>query len=132
MAEFRRAEIYGTDGYSVEGDSQALPSYITQYSAQGASLYMWASSTTDPRALLNGVDSSRLAACLYGGSFTLDVNFTGGRTGLRFTLWIGIPPRDPKRLQFWMRIMVTKCLTLRPFPTFTEELTWFGAFLGRW
>jgi len=71
--------IYGTDGYSVEGDSsQLLPGYITQFAAQSATAYTWVPSTTDPRAPLNGNDSSRVAACLYGGSFTLDINFTQG------------------------------------------------------
>jgi len=75
-------KIYGTDGYSVEGDSQSLPGYITQYSTQGGTAYAWVPyppGTTDPRALLTGSDAGRVAGCLFSdSSFTLNINFTGG------------------------------------------------------
>ena len=42
--------VYGTDGYNVIGGAAAVPSYA-QVTPSGESSYLWAGSTSDPRAL---------------------------------------------------------------------------------
>ncbi len=75
--------VYGADGYSVAQDSQSLPSYATFF-VQNNQNFVWASSTTDVRALQNGANTGRLAACWYTNTsignppFNFDVNFTDG------------------------------------------------------
>ncbi len=70
--------IYGGDGYSIVGDSASLPSYASM-SAIGAQTYIWASGTSDTRALqLAESPSQRIAATWYATTFDLDVNLTGG------------------------------------------------------
>ncbi|MBZ5577623.1 MAG: hypothetical protein LAP40_13765 [Acidobacteriia bacterium] len=65
--------IYGSEGYSVIGDSTSLPSYVTL--ASGASSFVWAASTADVRALQKAASSTdRIAAAWYSNS-TLDVHF---------------------------------------------------------
>jgi hypothetical protein len=67
---------YGTDGYNVIGDSSNYPSYAT-ITATGNSSYVWASSTSDPRALQKVTAADRVAATWYSStSFTIDINFT--------------------------------------------------------
>lgn len=72
---------YGAHGYVIVGDSQQLPSSI-QVAPANQQEFDWASSTSDPRALLKGSNpSDRVAACWYAtGSFTIDVNITDGQT----------------------------------------------------
>jgi VCBS repeat-containing protein len=69
---------YGADGYNVLGDASSYPAYAT-VTPSGQTLYVWAPSTTDPRALQNAGASGRVAAAWYSGrSFTLNVNVSGG------------------------------------------------------
>ena len=65
---------HGIDGFAVVGDKTLYPAYAT-VSIAGTSLYTWASSTTDPRALQKSAPtaSDRVSATLYSGSsFTVD------------------------------------------------------------
>ena len=82
--------VYGADGYDLSQDTSAnnpsLPAYA-QVRLSGNGNYVWAASTTDPRALLKAAPNTtdRLAACWYstsgpGGSFAVDVNLTDGQT----------------------------------------------------
>lgn len=72
--------VYGGDGYSVANDSQSVPAYAT-LALQNQSNWTWAQSTTDPRALQTGSNTSRIAATWYNGSnFSLDVNLTDGQS----------------------------------------------------
>ena len=60
--------------------SASLPSYAT-ITPVGESNYVWAASTTDPRALQTAGGSSRIAATWWTTtSFTVDVNLTDGQT----------------------------------------------------
>lgn len=70
---------YGADGYLIANDSNNPPSYAT-VDINGASLWTWATATTDPRALLRGASpTNRIASTYYSASsFTFDVNITGG------------------------------------------------------
>jgi VCBS repeat-containing protein len=69
---------YGADGYNVLGDASSYPSYAT-VTPSGQTLYVWAPSSSDPRALQNAGASGRVAAAWYSGtSLTLNVNVTGG------------------------------------------------------
>jgi hypothetical protein len=71
---------YGADGYNVIGDTTAYPSYAT-VTPSGQSSYVWASSTSDVRALEKAASSDRIAGTWYSGSsFTVDVNLTDGKT----------------------------------------------------
>ena len=68
-------KAYGADGYDVLGDSQALPSYLPAISPSGNGTYVWAASTTDPRALQKGSGTGQIAACWFANSsFTIDLN----------------------------------------------------------
>jgi hypothetical protein len=71
---------YGADGYSLAASSQSLPSYAT-FSQSNASLYTWASSPTDPRALAVP-GAGRIAATWYNTSFSLNIAFNDGKTHL--------------------------------------------------
>jgi subtilase family serine protease len=71
---------YGADGYNVIGDTTAYPAYAT-VTPSGQNTFVWASSTSDVRALQKGSNSSdRIAATWYSSSFTVDVNLTDGKT----------------------------------------------------
>jgi len=72
---------YGSQGYSIAGDSQSLPSYATFSVQIPNGTWIWAGSTSDPRALQTGNDSGGIAACWYKNheSFYFDVNFTDGQ-----------------------------------------------------
>ncbi len=69
---------YGSDGYNVAGDSSSYPSYAT-VSFTGSSSFVWASPTTDPRALQHPAASGQIAATAFGTSFTVDINLTDGQ-----------------------------------------------------
>jgi ELWxxDGT repeat protein len=70
---------YGGQGYDVIDGSSSLPSYAT-VTPSGQSNYVWASSTTDARALQTSGGSSRIAATWFSTtSFTVDVNLTDGK-----------------------------------------------------
>ena len=78
---------YGTQGYNVIGYTASNPSYPSYavVTPSGNSIWNWASSTTDPRALQNpsAPTGSRLADTWYasnGTSFTVDVDLTDGRS----------------------------------------------------
>lgn len=76
---------YGADGYSIANSASVnIPSYAA-FLPEGEANWVWASSTSDPRALESGtssVSTNRLATCWYTGfgAFDLDVNFTDGNT----------------------------------------------------
>ena len=71
---------YGTQGYDVIDNASSLPSYAT-VTPSGQNDYVWAASTTDPRALQTAGGSSRIAATWWTTtSFTVDVNLTDGQT----------------------------------------------------
>ena len=70
--------VYGSDGYNVIGDTTSYPAYA-QVTSAGNSSWVWASQSTDPRALLRGVTTGRIAATWYSAtSFTVDLNLTDG------------------------------------------------------
>jgi hypothetical protein len=73
--------VYGSDGYSLAGDAQQLPSYATFQVQIPNGTWVWTGSTSDPRALQNGANTTRLAAAWYKNheSFDFDVNFTDGQ-----------------------------------------------------
>jgi hypothetical protein len=69
---------YGGDGYNVIDAGSSSPAYAA-VTPSGNSNYVWASSTTDPRALQTPAGSGRIAATWYAPtSFTLDLTLTGG------------------------------------------------------
>ena len=71
---------YGSQGYEVIANATSLPSYATVTPA-GQSNAVWASKTSDPRALQYANGTSRIAACWYASSsFTINVNLTDGQT----------------------------------------------------
>src|SRR5262249_494708 len=71
--------VYGAQGYNVVADAVSYPTYA-QVGTVGASTYVWASSTTDVRALQKATNpSDRIASTYYSfTSFTIDVNLTDG------------------------------------------------------
>jgi uncharacterized repeat protein (TIGR01451 family) len=73
--------VYGGDGFTVVGDTESDPTYVTP-AAAGQSLAVWTSSTSDTRALQKGSNpSGRIAATWYAGnSFTVDLPITDGNT----------------------------------------------------
>ena len=78
---------YGREGYNVAGDSASYPAYA-QVSTPSA--YTWNSSTSDPRALRRPGGADSLAACWFGGTFTVDVNLSDNqphRVALYFLDW---------------------------------------------
>jgi hypothetical protein len=72
---------YGADGYLIASDATNPPSYAT-VNLTGDTLYTFAASTTDPRALQDSSgSSSRIAAVYYSAtSFNINVNLTDGNT----------------------------------------------------
>jgi hypothetical protein len=78
--------VYGADGYSVANDSQSIPSYAV-FAVQNQSMWTWAASTTDPRALQTGSGTGRIAATWYGSAFGFDVNLTDGNVH-QFALYV--------------------------------------------
>jgi hypothetical protein len=71
---------YGGDGYNVVGAGPpSYPSYAAVTPA-GNSEYTWAASTPDPRALQKPANpADHVAAAWYSaGTFTVDINLTGG------------------------------------------------------
>ena len=70
--------VYGAAGYDIVGSSPSLPSYAS-VTTTGAETCTWAATTTDVRGLQISGASSRIAACWYNGSFTIDVNLTDGQ-----------------------------------------------------
>ena len=72
---------YGAGGELIANDVTNPPSYAT-VSFTGDTLYTWAASSTDVRALqVSSGSSSRIASAYYSpGSFTINVNLTDGNT----------------------------------------------------
>ncbi|HJT30669.1 MAG TPA: fibronectin type III domain-containing protein, partial [Pirellulales bacterium] len=72
---------YGSAGYDVFDNAVNLPSYA-QLSVSGQQNWVWASSTTDARALQKvGSPTDRIAATWYAANnFTVDLNLTDGKT----------------------------------------------------
>jgi hypothetical protein len=68
---------YGSEGYLIVGDATSLPAYAT-VTASGQSLWTWAASTTDLRALLRAA-GDRIMAAWYGSVFSIDINITGSQ-----------------------------------------------------
>ena len=67
---------YGADGDFIANNASNAPAYATVNLA-GDSLWTWANSTTDPRALTtNG--GNGIASCYAGSSFTINVNISDG------------------------------------------------------
>ncbi len=72
--------VYGANGWAIPNDSTSYPAYA-QVSLTGASLYTWASSTTDVRALQKAASSDRIASAWYSSSnFIVDINLSDGNT----------------------------------------------------
>ena len=71
--------VYGSNGQAIPNDSTNYPAYATVV-LSGESIYTWASSTTDVRALESGVTSGRIASTWYSSGFTIDINLTDGNT----------------------------------------------------
>ncbi len=72
--------IYGSDGYSVEADSQIIPSY-SSLTVMNQMMWTWATGTSDPRALQLGSGLGRIAATWYNTpTFSIDVNITDGNS----------------------------------------------------
>ena len=70
---------YGAQGDDIEGQTAALPSSAT-VSFSGASNWIWASSTTDVRALQNPGGSGRSATAWYSSTgFTINLDLTDGQ-----------------------------------------------------
>jgi hypothetical protein len=72
---------YGADGYLIANDVSNPPGYAA-VSLTGNSLYTWAASTSDPRALqVSSGSSTRIASTYYSYTqFTIDLNLTDGHT----------------------------------------------------
>ncbi len=71
--------VYGAVGYNVIGSTSSYPSYAT-VTPSGQSSFTWASTTSDVRGLLiPGSTTSRIAACWYNPSFTIELNLTDGQ-----------------------------------------------------
>lgn len=72
---------YGGDGYIIANGVHIDPAYAAPRSS-GASLWTWAESTTDPRALQRSpAAGERIASTYYSGTtFDFDVNLTDGHS----------------------------------------------------
>jgi uncharacterized protein (TIGR03437 family) len=67
---------YGSDGYTIVDDSSNNPGYVI-VSPSSAADYVWASSTTDVRALQKSSGTDRIASTWYAKTvFNVDLNFT--------------------------------------------------------
>ena len=76
--------VYGADGNDLVADTSSgnpkIPSYAT-LSVTGTQTYVWAASTTDPRALQNAANTSSIAATWYSSStMSFNLNLTDGKT----------------------------------------------------
>jgi len=73
--------LYGVDGYSLASANQALPAYDPALAVQNQLGWIWASSTSDPRALKVPGGTGSIASTWYSAaSFGLDVNLTDGKS----------------------------------------------------
>jgi hypothetical protein len=71
--------VYGSRGYGIVNDSFNFPSYA-QLTVNSAATWVWASSTSDVRALQKAGGPDRIASCWYTNPtvFTVDINLTDG------------------------------------------------------
>ena len=73
--------VYGADGYTIATGTPSLPSYLSNFTVNGAGTYTWVTITTDPRAPQAGTGTGRIAATWFSGTnFYYDVNITDGQT----------------------------------------------------
>jgi hypothetical protein len=71
---------YGSEGYTVVGDSAINPSYVAPV-VTGQYPYIWSPSTTEIRALQKAAGTSRIAGTWYSaGAFTIDLPFSDQAT----------------------------------------------------
>jgi hypothetical protein len=68
---------YGASGYALANDASSLPAYA-QVGQQGLTSWTYAATTIDVRALQKALQTGRIAAHWYGGSFSVDVNLLDG------------------------------------------------------
>jgi len=114
--------VYGSLGKEIIGDSRSFPAYAV-ISASGKGDYTWAPSPTDSRALKR-VTTGRVAACWFGGTFSVDVNLTDGvarKVSLYCLDWDG---------QRAMRVDVLDAATLAVLDTRTVSAFQGGAYLS--
>jgi hypothetical protein len=73
--------VYGADGFNVIGNSASVPAYVTVTPSENSS-WVWASSTSDTRALQKASSpADRMAACWYSStSFSIDLAFNDSNT----------------------------------------------------
>ena len=74
--------VYGADGYNVIGNQTSYPAYASIIPSS-SSEYVWAPSTSNPRALMKVSGTDRVAAALYTpptASLAFDLNLTDGQT----------------------------------------------------
>lgn len=84
---------YGRDGYRmVTYNSLNTPTYAT-VSIAAPNIYTWASTTTDPRALLKPDGSSRFAACYHSDSTT--------KESTSFTITLNVTDENPHRVSLY-------------------------------
>jgi hypothetical protein len=72
--------IYGADGQTINGDTTSYPAYA-QVNFSGLNPFIWASSTTDVRAVEKVSASDRIASGWYTlSNMSVDVNLTDGNS----------------------------------------------------
>ncbi len=72
QGDWRMSGIYGGDGYRTFGDAINDPGYAN-VSLAGAASYTWNASTTAGQAPQKAASADRIAACMYGSQFTIDI-----------------------------------------------------------
>ena len=79
------AGVYGSDGYWIAQSKVSLPGYASGTTVASASNFVWAASTSDPRALTTSTTVTtaaavaRIAACwTSNGSFAFSIPITDG------------------------------------------------------
>lgn len=70
--------VYGRDGATVAGTTPVDASYA-QVTFSRSQARIWASNTTDPRAVQDPGGTGRIASYWQGFTYTLDINLTDGR-----------------------------------------------------
>ncbi len=77
------SQLYGVDGFNVIADAESYPAYATVTVRSVDQTVVWASSSTDSRALQKAsVDGDRIAAAWSSmqSSFDVDIQITDGQT----------------------------------------------------
>jgi hypothetical protein len=70
---------YGGEGFSIANDSSSYPSYAQVAMNQGSN-FTWSNPSSDPRALVTGSGSGRIASTWYSPTaFSFDVTLTDGK-----------------------------------------------------